>query len=150
MYPFGNRESGWVARLPCLADRCRKEMVTRKGWQTRQSVDRGDSPLNFHCCTLHTQACLCAYHPSDVRNSHAGSPPSPCDAVQAVVAMKVRLRVARRCSHSVHPRRDAEQAGRDVTRFLWADMRRLRTCVLEALLVSPPLPRHRNATRHCA
>ena len=35
--------------------------------------------------------------------------------------MKVRLKVARRYLHSVHLRRDAEQAGHEVTRFLWAD-----------------------------
>jgi hypothetical protein len=96
MYRFGIRESRWVARLPCLADQCRKEMVTRKVWQTRQSADRGDSPLNFHCWTLHTQACLCQ---SSQRRSKLSRwqppPPSPRDAVQAVVAMKVRLRVAR-------------------------------------------------------
>jgi hypothetical protein len=32
------------------------------------------------------------------------------DAVQAVVAMKVRLRVARRYTHTVHIRRDAEHS----------------------------------------
>jgi hypothetical protein len=53
--------------------------------------------------------------------------------------MKVRLKVARRYPHSVHLRRDAEQAGREVTRFLWADMRWVKTCALEALPASPPV-----------
>ena len=46
------------------------------------------------------------------------------DSARAVVAM--RLRVARGYPQSVNLRRDAEQAGREVTSFLWAEMRMAR------------------------
>jgi len=57
------------------------------------------------------------------------------NAVQAVVAMKVQLRVARRNTHTVHLRRDVEQ-GREVTRHLKADMRKVKKRTLEALPVT--------------
>jgi hypothetical protein len=59
------------------------------------------------------------------------------NAVQAVVAMKVQLRVARRNTHTVHLRRDVEQ-GREVTGHLKADIRKVKKRTLEAL----PVTRH--------
>ena len=68
---------------------------------------------------------LSANYPNNTRHRGVGS----CrhhfrDAVQAVGAMKVRLRVACRYSHTVHLRRDAKHdgtMGHEVTRRLRAD-----------------------------
>ncbi len=84
---------------------CRKKLAT-----CPQNVDRGDAPMHFHCCSLHAQASLSANHPNNVQHCRAGS----CrhhrhDVVQAVVAMKVRLRVAHGYTHTMHRCRDAEQ-----------------------------------------
>jgi hypothetical protein len=78
----------------------------------RQNVDQGDAPLHSHCCKLHTQASLGSdsSHSSQQHSTVLRWQPSPpfqaslCDAVQAVVAVKVRLRVARRHAHSMHLR----------------------------------------------
>jgi hypothetical protein len=52
------------------------------------------------------------------------------DAIQAVVAIKVRLKVAPEYTHTVHLRRDAEPCG------MRADIRRMKTRALETLPVS--------------
>jgi hypothetical protein len=57
------------------------------------------------------------------------------NAVQAVVAMKVKLRTTHRNTHTVHLRRDVEQ-GCEVTRHLKVDMRKVKTGALEALPVT--------------
>jgi hypothetical protein len=90
-----------------------EEDSDEKGLATcRQNVDWGDTPFHFHCCSLPAQASLSANHPNNVRHRRAGSPRDHLrDAVKAVVAMKVRLRVARRYTCTVHLRRDAEQDG---------------------------------------
>jgi hypothetical protein len=80
-----------------------------------------------HHCSLHAQASLSTNHPNDVRHSRAGSRRHHLH--NAVVAMKVRLRVACRYTHN--------RMGREVTRCLRADIRRVETRALEELLVSP-------------
>lgn len=75
----------------------------------RQKVNRGDAPLHFHCRSFHTYANL-----DDVRHRRGDGNRHHHfhDAVQAVVAMKVRLRVTCRYLYTVHLRRDAEQGGK--------------------------------------
>jgi hypothetical protein len=91
----------------------------------------------FQCCSLHAQARISADQPNDVRHRCAGNCRHHlCDAVQAVVAMKVQLRVAHRYTHTVHLRRDADRMGHEVTRRLRVDMRRVKMRALEALQVT--------------
>jgi hypothetical protein len=130
-----------------LIDANRKKTVTGKGWQ---SVGRTLIGGTHHCtflaaiCTLRQRQC----QSSQLRSTRcAGSRRHRLrDAAQVVVAM-VRSRVARRYTHTVNLRRDAEQ-GREVTRRLRADIRRVKTRALGAL--HRRLPRHRNAARHRA
>jgi hypothetical protein len=75
-------------RLVELIDANRKKTVTGKGWQ---AIGRMLVEETHHC--------------TGSRRHHLRY------AVQAVVAMKVRLRVARRYTHTVHLRRGAEQGG---------------------------------------
>jgi hypothetical protein len=60
--------------------------------------------------------------------------PTAFDAVtvRAAVVMKVLLRVTHGYTQTVHLCRDTEQVGREVTRRLRADMKRVKTRALEA------------------
>jgi hypothetical protein len=69
-----------------------------------QNDDLGDAPLHFHRCNLHAQANLSAITLMTFETPSFYQPsPRRC------VAMKVRLRVARRHAHTVHLRRNAEE-----------------------------------------
>jgi hypothetical protein len=105
----------WDDRRICLVeliDANRKKPMTGNGWQ---SVGRTLIRETHHCTFI---AAVSTPWPASVpiipttfntvalvRRHHLR------DAVQAVVAIKVRLRVARRYTHTVHLRRDAEQGG---------------------------------------
>ena len=76
----------------------------------------GRRTISLYRRSLHALASLSANHPNDVRHRPADNHSYHLhDAAQAVAAMKVRSRDARRYPHSVHLRRDAEQAGREVS-----------------------------------
>jgi hypothetical protein len=122
-----------------LIDAKQKEKNDRKRLAacTRTSIgETHHSTFIVAVCTLRPASVLII--PNDVRHRHAGSRRHYLrDAVQAVVTMKVRLRVAHRYTHTVHLHREAERLGREVTRRLRADRRRVKTRALEALPVSP-------------
>ena len=79
---------------------------TGKGWRLIGRKLVGET----HRCTIISAICtLSVDHPNDVQHRHTGS--RRRHLRDAVVAMKVRLRVARRYTDIVHLRRDAEQDG---------------------------------------
>jgi hypothetical protein len=89
--------------------------VTRKGWQPVCRKVIGETHHRTFIAAVHAQANLSADHPNDVRDRRLGSHrhhlTAPRNTVQAVVAMKARLRVTRRDTQERHLRRDAEQGG---------------------------------------
>ena len=83
-----------------------------KGWQPVGRTLIRETHHYILCAVVYTQANISADHPNDIRCRRAGSRRHPLhDAAQAVVAAKVRLRVALRHTHTVRLRRYTEQGG---------------------------------------
>jgi hypothetical protein len=80
----------------------------------RQNVDQGDVPLHSHCYNLYAQASICAYHPNDARHRRHGRAGSHHHYLSTQSELWWLDRcglLARRYTHTVHLRRDAEQGG---------------------------------------
>jgi hypothetical protein len=93
-----------------LIDANRKKPMTGKGWQPICTTLIGET---HHCTFI---AAVCTFRPASVPII-----PTTFDtvalvavttiSVTAVVAIKLRLRVARKYTHTVYLRRDAEEGG---------------------------------------
>jgi hypothetical protein len=92
-----------------LIDANRKKPMTGKGWQPVGRTLIGET----HQCTF--IAAVSTLRPASPTTFDTVAPVAittiSATAVQAVVAMEARLRVARRYTHAVHLCRDAEQGG---------------------------------------
>jgi hypothetical protein len=102
----------WRICLVEQIDANRKKTMMVTGWQLVGRTLIGET---YHCTFI---AADCTLRPAsvptinEVRRRHAGSRRHQLrDAAQAVVAMKVRMRLARRYTYTVHLRRNAEQGG---------------------------------------